>query len=259
MDEIERHSRFADDQQAVFKLGMNTYNASLLRYWTENGMLRPGARVIDIGCGVGKYGTYLAELGCDVTLTDISGEMLRRAAENMAPYKTPWRVFQCNFSEVRGSEPVFAGGFDLAISTFSPAVCDTETVLKMSAMTHGWCFLARFFEFEQPLRARILSLVQEEAVPMHSDTKGDCSLMIRCIEEAGYAPLVTYTEYNWADRRTPEQMSGYLLDRCFPTAEDPTAIYEELLQITRNLAEAEGTLYDAVFTKVAWIRWKTED
>ncbi|MBO4367736.1 MAG: methyltransferase domain-containing protein, partial [Clostridia bacterium] len=242
MDELERHSRFADDQQAVFRLGMNAYNASLLRFWTESGMLPHGARVIDIGCGVGKYGTYLAELGCDVTLTDISEEMLIRAKDNMAPYKTPWQVFQCDFHEATGNEPVFAGGFDLAISTMSPAICDVETVRKMSAMTHGWCFLARFYEFRQPLRKQILSEVHEEAMPLHGNTQGDCASMIRCIKEAGYTPLITYTDYDWADRRTPDQMSRYLLDRCFPCAEDPSAIYEELLHITRSFAEADGML-----------------
>ena len=83
----ETWDRAAGDYQDVFRLGLNDYNASLLHFWQEEGMLFPGARVIDIGCGVGKYGTYLAELGCDVTLTDISGEMLRHAKGNMAKYR----------------------------------------------------------------------------------------------------------------------------------------------------------------------------
>ena len=258
MNEIERRSRLADDQQTVFRLGINEYNASLLRFWQENGMLKPGAKVIDIGCGVGKYGTYLAEMGCNVTLTDISEEMLCRARINMAPYKTPWQIFQCDFHEATGNEPVFAGGFDLAISTFSPAICDTKSVQKMSAMTHGWCFLARFFEFDQPLRVRILSKVSEKPIPLHSDTKDDCATMIRSVEEAGFVPLVTYTNYNWADRRTPEQMSTYLLDRCFPNTGNTAPLYEELLRITQTLADADGTLNDSVYSKVAWIRWKTD-
>ena len=142
----------AGEYQAVFRLGLNEYNASLLRFWQEEGMLFPGARVIDIGCGVGKYGTYLAELGYDVTLTDISEKMLEHARENMAQYRTPWTAYRCDFREATGSEPVFAGGFDLAICTMSPAVCDAATVRKMSGMTRGWCFLARFCGWEQPFR-----------------------------------------------------------------------------------------------------------
>ena len=131
----ENWDRAAADYQNVFRLGLNDYNASLLHFWQSEGMLFPGAQVIDIGCGVGKYGTYLAELGYDVTLTDISGEMLRHAEANMARYKTPWAVYRCDFNEATGEEPVFAGGFDLAISTMSPAVHDTGTVRKLSCLT----------------------------------------------------------------------------------------------------------------------------
>ena len=104
--------KVAPDYQRVYRLGLNDYNTRLLRFWEESGMLFPGARVLDIGCGVGKYGTYLAALGYDVTLTDISGEMLCRASENMAKYSAPWAVYRCDFHEVTGREAVFADGFD---------------------------------------------------------------------------------------------------------------------------------------------------
>ena len=95
----EKWDRAAVDYQRVFTLGLNDYNAALLRFWHEAGMLFPGCRVLDIGCGVGKYGTYLAALGYDVTLTDISGEMLRHASENMARFRTPWVVYRCDFND----------------------------------------------------------------------------------------------------------------------------------------------------------------
>ena len=99
--ERENWDRMAGDYQAVFRLGLNGYNEGLLRFWHEQGMLRPGFRVLDIGCGVGKYGTYLAELGYDVTLTDISGEMLRHAGENMAKYGVPLTL-KCLIRNVDG-------------------------------------------------------------------------------------------------------------------------------------------------------------
>ena len=75
-DERAKWDEAAPEYQSVFRLGLNDYNSALLRFWQENGMLTPGCRVIDIGCGVGKYGAYLAGLGCDVTLTDISENMI---------------------------------------------------------------------------------------------------------------------------------------------------------------------------------------
>jgi SAM-dependent methyltransferase len=220
-------------------------------------MLFPGARVIDIGCGVGKYGTYLAELGYDVTLTDISGEMLRHAGENMAKYSTPWAVYRCDFNEATGKEPVFADGFDLAISTMSPAIHDAETVKKMSAMTRGWCFLARFYDWEQPFRDQLmkeLGLVPRRAF---DDLHADCASMIRAVSAAGYVPLTRYVDYNWADPRTPEQMADYMGRTYFVGDENREELIQKTLRLAERHAGADGNVIDNVNTRVAWIYWRT--
>jgi SAM-dependent methyltransferase len=42
--------------------------------------LRPGARALDIGCGAGRNAVPLAEMGWDVTATDLSWPMIEAAA-----------------------------------------------------------------------------------------------------------------------------------------------------------------------------------
>ena len=86
MEQIKSWDEAAADYQRVFRMGLNDYNRQLLEFFTSAGLLHPGCSVLDIGCGVGKYGTYFAELGCGVTLTDISPAMLAHAARNMAAY-----------------------------------------------------------------------------------------------------------------------------------------------------------------------------
>lgn len=254
----ENWDKAAGRYQDVFRLGLNEYNASLLRFWQEEGMLFPGARVLDIGCGVGKYGTYLAELGFDVTLTDISGEMLRHAEENMASYTTPWAVYRCDFNDATGTEPVFAGGFDFSISTMSPAIHDVVTVKKMSAMTRGRCFLARFYDWEQPWRDQLMRELDLAPRRVFDDLQGDCAAMIRSVREAGYVPQVRYVDYNWADPRTPEQMADYMLRTYFAEDENRDALACETLRLARQHADMEGKVIDNVNTRVAWIWWKTE-
>ena len=254
----ENWDQIARDYQDVFRIGLNGYNVSLLRFWQEEGMLFPGARVIDIGCGVGKYGTYLAELGYDVTLTDISGEMLRHAKENMAKYSTPWTTYRCDFNEATGTEPVFTGGFDLAISTMSPAIHDVETVKRMSAMTRGWCFLARFYDWEQPWRDQLMRDLGLEPRRFFNDLRADCASMIRAVSEAGFVPLVKYVDYNWTDLRTPEQMADYMRRNYFSEDENRDELQQEILHLAENHAD-DGTVTDNVNTKVAWIYWKKEN
>jgi SAM-dependent methyltransferase len=52
--------------------------ADLDRVWTAL-RLRPGARVLDAGCGSGQLAIALAARGAQVTAVDLSPEMLRRA------------------------------------------------------------------------------------------------------------------------------------------------------------------------------------
>ena len=255
----ENWDKAAGNYQDVFRLGLNDYNASLLRFWQEEGMLFPGARVLDIGCGVGKYGTYLAELGFDVTLTDISAEMLRHAEENMAKYKTPWAVYRCDFNEATESEPVFTGGFDLAISTMSPAIHDEETVRKMSSLTRGWCFLARFIEWEQPFRDKLMHEMDMEPHRPFDDLERDVDTLFATVKEAGYSPQIRIVPYNWEDRRTPEQMADYIVRNYFAGEPESERFRSEALHIAEKLSGADGCVMDDVKTSVAWIWWKTEE
>ena len=71
----EKWNGSAVDYQRVFQLGQSDYNRAVLAFWLERGMLRPGCRVLDIGCGVGKYGVMLADLGC-VNIADSESGLL---------------------------------------------------------------------------------------------------------------------------------------------------------------------------------------
>ena len=247
----------AEDFQKVYEMGLGEYNLSLLEYWKEKGMLLPGMKVLDIGCGVGRYGTCFAALGCDVTLMDISSEMLKYAAENMSAYTVPWRVFEGDFSAMTGDEDIFSGGFDLTISTMSPAIRSAEDVERMTKITRGWCFLSNFCTWEQPFRSRMLLETGIETGESLSDyTERGGKQMIETVRSLGYEPVVDYVPYCWADERTPEEMAGYMVRRFFSLDEDREEKYRKMLEYSRACAGEKGTVSDEVKTTVAWISWK---
>ena len=54
--------------------------------WHADGRLalRPGARVLDLGCGPGRNAVWLAQQGCEVDALDLSAEALRWGTERAA-------------------------------------------------------------------------------------------------------------------------------------------------------------------------------
>ncbi len=256
MDKSEKWDKAAAHFQQVFAGGQNDYNRKLLTFLEEKNMLRAGEKVIDIGCGVGKYGQYFALRGCDVTLTDISAEMLGFAVKNMSQFDTPWRTIRCDFAEIEPEKLTDCGKYSLAISTFCPAVCDAATVRKFSAITDGWCFVTQFCEWEQPERDALFAKMGIAPKSLHSGIREDCEKLVRCVYEAGFEPQLEYADYCWCDERTVDEMTAYICDRYYETGEVSDELKEKIKAAAEYLAD-EGIIKDSVNTRVMWLYWKT--
>ena len=257
MSNVEKWNDAAVDFQKVFQNGMNDYSKKLISFLLEKDMLRPGCRVIDIGCGVGKYGTYFASMGCDVTLTDISAGMLEMAAKNMSRFDTPWATLECDFNDVDPCHPVFEKGFDLAISTMCPAVHDLSTVEKLSNMVHGHCFITHFIGWEEPLRKVFFEKLGVQPAQDMNHFANYINGLMQAVKDAGYEPHICHEPYCWCDNRTAEDAARYLLTR-LEGVEITDALREKALSVARELCNEEGFFVDAVNTTVAWIWWETK-
>lgn len=241
------------DYQKVFELGLSDYGRSFMQFVTRGEMLPSGGSVLDIGCGVGKYGTCFAELGYRVALTDISEGMLAFAEKNMEKYTVPWKTLCCDFDTVPPNNPFFRGGFDLVISTMSPAVHDFKTVRKMSALSRGWCVISKFISWEQPFRD---GLMEHLGYPDKEKITDDVAEFLRWVRMAGYKAETKVVPYNWSDERTPEEMANYIERRNFSGAM-PKNVRDSILFYCRTQVSPSGTVTDSIHTNVVWIFWDT--
>lgn len=257
MEKTEKWNRVAGDYQKVCAQGGNDYNEKLIAFLLNEGMLRPGCRVLDLGCGVGKYGRVFAGFGCDVTLADISPRMLEFAAQNMAEFTTPWRTLLCDFDEISAEEAASGGRYELSISTMSPAVHSVETVKKFAEITDGWCFIAAFSQWSEPDRDELFKRMGVERQTFNGNAREDCGELIQSVSMAGFTPQVKYVDYCWSDGRSVDDTVRYMLERYFSPSEQTDELRESMYNTVSELAQ-NGVFTDRVNTRVAWIYWSTK-
>jgi 2-polyprenyl-3-methyl-5-hydroxy-6-metoxy-1,4-benzoquinol methylase len=67
-----------------------------IKMWAKNIISMTGLevpfRVIEIGCGSGKFSAFFKHIGCDVLATDANSKMLDRVTENFSQFKLETRV-----------------------------------------------------------------------------------------------------------------------------------------------------------------------
>lgn len=247
----------AKEFQRVLEGGMNDYNRRLLSFLSERKMLFPSARVIDIGCGVGKYAAYFASIGCDLTLVDISEPMLSRAENNLRGFNVPLRAMLGDFNAISENELTLFGKFDLSVSTMSPAVHDFKTVQKLSRITDGYCFVTDFVSWNQPVRDKFYSLLGLNANP-RSGLNERMVAIYNAVIQAGFKPEVRREPYSWSDKRAPADAAEFFLSRHkSPEASDP-ALLKKAVDAASRLSGSDGMVDDRVDAEVAWLFWRTD-
>lgn len=111
-------------------------------YSTIDFLVRPPARILDINCGTGTDGLYLAEKGFSVVGIDLSPRMISEAANKSKGFHNI-RFIQGSYENLQSME---ASEFDLVLSNFGGLNCTsnligvgTQVAAKLKA---GGCFVA---------------------------------------------------------------------------------------------------------------------
>ncbi len=93
MDSVQTVRAFYDSQVATEweRLAKHPFEFEITKRMLRR-TIRPGERVLDIGGGPGRYSLYLASIGCDVTLLDLSENNVAFALEQAAANSLPLRA-----------------------------------------------------------------------------------------------------------------------------------------------------------------------
>lgn len=255
---VQKWDKAADGFQKNFESGGSAYNQRLLDFITGTCGVRAGSRVLDIGCGVGKYGVYLARLGAEVTLTDISPKMLEHARHNLEAVGGRFCTLCGDWDSFEPDLPELRCGFDLSMATMSPAIHDLESVRKMSAVTRGLCLVTNFSSWDDLSARRYYSALGREQSAQSEKLRLVCESLADCVREAGFKPHFRYEPYCWEDLRSAEDSAGRFIDRELGGSADENE-RTLILAAARESADENGLVCDRVNTGVVWMYWNAKE
>lgn len=255
---VQKWDKAADGFQKSFESGGNDYSERLMDFITGSCGVRAGSRVLDIGCGVGKYGVYLSRLGADVTLTDISPRMLEHARRNLEAVGGKYRTLCGDWCSFDLECPELSHGFDLSMATMSPAISDLDSVRRMSSVTRGICLVTNFLSWEDLSARRYFAALGREYDAQNDKLRLDCEALSDCVLKAGFEPRFRYEPYCWEDMRTAEDSAARFIERSLGgSADDKTR--ELILAAAKDSVNENGLVCDRVNTEVVWMYWDTRE
>jgi len=166
--ESEQRSLHFYDQLGAARLAARTAPEwDRQTYVHLTGMLRPGQRILDVGCGYGRIAVPLAAAGHDVVGVDISRELLRAAQQSATQQHASVVWIQATMRHL----PLAPATFDVALclwSAFYELLTEREQSLALAAIAAvlrpgGWALI------EGPIHA--LPAVAGPERPAHSGNR----------------------------------------------------------------------------------------
>lgn len=125
------------------KNAYNRINFLLHMHFIEN-HLQKGLKILDAGCGAGRYSIEFAKRGCNVTLFDISDEQLKIAENKMVEAGYSERLERIVQGDIRDLSQFSDGQFDIVVCFGAPlsyvldnrelAILEFKRVLKNKGM-----------------------------------------------------------------------------------------------------------------------------
>lgn len=222
----------------------------------QHGMFNRNSRVLDVGCGTGKYALALAKQ-CDTVIgIDLSPKMLDIARQKADEQRLSNVEFiSLDWHETDLAEAGYAKDFDLVIARMTPAIQSANTFMKLSEASRGWCIMSKPTKRRDPVSDAVKQLIGIEEKRENGDR--DIVYAFELLWESGMRPYLDYKEEQWDMHKTLEEAYGLYINRLKTyralTSEEEIRAKDYLQSIAVN-----GNVTEKTNLIVTTMYWKTK-
>ncbi|SHG95830.1 class I SAM-dependent methyltransferase [Tepidibacter thalassicus] len=244
---------FWDNRAEEFNKKENFAN-DIVNFLLNNKMIDKNSKILDIGCGPGKYSIKFAKLCNQVVAIDISNKMLKFAEYNATKNNIYNIEFKKSFwDNIDLKENNLENKFDLVFASMCPGINDYETLNKMIKASKKYCFMSGFVKRDNFLWNKLNQYLKKDNINKNIDKKIYCAFNILYLK--GYYPQIKYINKDWENVYPLDYLANqyitYLEMKEKLTNKDKEKIYNYLNKVSEN-----GYVKENINSKIAWIYWK---
>lgn len=226
----------------------------ILTLFTSKGMMTSESKVLDIGCGPGKYAMEFAKKAKTVTGIDVSSKMieyskgnaLRKGLSNARFEVLDWEELDINYLE-------WDKKFDLVFASMCPAINSKATLEKLVNASCGYCFLSNFVERRDEVKDYLSkNIVWQNAKGGYGKTIY-CSFNILWL--MGFHPEITYIDTAWENVIPLDKATDFYCSY-FEMTQKVSSQQKDFIQSHLEKIAENGIVKETVQAKIAWMYWK---
>lgn len=252
---LEETQRFWDDRAAEFnEIGKKQMDDDpVLLLLKSKGVVFPGARVLDIGCGAGRYSKEFLKMGCEVVAIDISPNMIDFTKENTLALNADHFTFKVLPWETADlAAEGWEGYFDLVFASMSPAISGPDELKKMNQASKGYCFMSSHLIKEDKIGIELRAVLNKEN--RAADYRDTLYYAFNILWEGGYFPEFRHSENHRIKVWELEKAANYYVHMLRAVDEETKRAIRDYLQ----KQSVSGQIEDVNYSKNGQLLWSVQ-
>ncbi len=174
------------------KIGGMNHAKEVTEVLLEKGLLKE-QEILDVGGGTGRYAIPFAVYAKEVTMADISSQMLEAAKRNAQQAgRDNLSYVKLNWDHADLRELGWEKRFDLVFASMSEAYRSKEGLEKMCVASRGWCQINQMTEMKDSVSEKLFADLE---LARNSDVHNNREItqaIFNLLWLMGYDPEITY-------------------------------------------------------------------
>lgn len=225
-----------------------------LQLFKNENLIHKDFKILDVGCGGGKYTIALSKECKEIYGIDLSPKMIEYANSNKDKYNIKNVFFVCDdWHEIDIKKSSFYKSFDLVFASMTPAIQSASTFEKLMEASRKYCVLRCNLKRTDSIYDKI-----KKELNMNMKEKNATFLYaLNMIYLKGYLPKVFYEQKTWLYKETLEKAYNNYIKKAKTEIEIKKEDENKIKKILDNISK-DGYIEEKINSTLATIIWSVE-